>query len=153
MDPRTASPGSESSTAQPWCDCPDAPLFARGAATVIDHPGGCEFPEQVCTRRAHRVTVHEGCGRELRVRFCGCPPSGYTLDPERGWWVHYTCGWPTRALYEGTGRPAPQHLAGLRPVTYHEFAVVPRSPKSAYERLTMDQRRINHIYAGTWVRD
>jgi len=64
-----------------WCDCHDAPLYARGPATFLDQPGGCEFPVGVCTVRAHRVTVHKKCGRELAVRFCGCLASGYTLEP------------------------------------------------------------------------
>ncbi len=85
--------------------------------------------------------------------FCGCLPSGYSLDVERGWWVHYFCGWPTRAWFEAAGRPAPDHLAGVKPVTYHEFAVVPRSPKKTYERLTDEQRRLNDAYAGSMVWD
>ena len=79
-----------------WCDCPDAPARATGAATLLDHPGGCEFPAGICTVREHRVTTHKSCGRPIRMRFCGCIPSGYTFDHARGWWVHYVCGWPTR---------------------------------------------------------
>ncbi len=63
------------------------------------------------------------------------------------------CGWPTLGWYEATGQPAPPHLTGLRPVTYHEFAAVPRSPKPVYERLTDEQKRLNDAYAGTFVRD
>ncbi len=48
-------------SASEWCDCADAPLFTRGAATLLDHPGGCEFPAGTCTVRASRVTVHAGC--------------------------------------------------------------------------------------------
>ena len=139
--------------ANEWCDCPDAPIYAFGPATFLDHPDGCAFPLSVCTVRAHRVTVHKGCGRELAIRFCGCPPSGYSLDPERGWWVHYSCGWPTRAWFEGSGRPAPDHLLGLRPVTFHEYAAVPRGPKSRKDPLTPEQRRLNDAQVGQWVRD
>lgn len=152
MDAGTSSPTSVP-VASEWCDCPDAPHTVRGAATLLAHPGGCEFPEGVCTVRAHRVTRHEACGRELLMRYCGCIPSGYTFDEERGWWVHYVCGWPTRAWYEAAGQPAPESLAGLRPVTLHEYPVVPRNPKKAYERLTEAQRRLNDTYAGEWVRD
>ncbi len=136
-----------------WCECPDAPLYARGPATLLDHPLGCEFPVGVCTDRAHRVTIHAACGRPLQMRFCRCSPSGYTLDLERGWWVHYSCGWPTRAWFEGSGRPAPDDLLGVRPVTYHEFVAVPRNPRSTYDRLTEEQKRLNGTYGGSWVRD
>lgn len=87
------------------------------------------------------------------VRFCACPPSGYTFDPERGWWVHYPCGWPTRAWYEGAGQPAPHHLLGMRPVTVHEFVSVPRGPKSKKDPLSPEQRRLNDAMVGQWVRD
>jgi len=87
------------------------------------------------------------------MRFCGCTASGYTFDVEREWWVHYTCGWPTRAWYEAAGRPAPEPLAGQRPVTYHEFVVVPRAPKQTYDRLSEAQKRLNDTYADAWVRD
>jgi hypothetical protein len=87
------------------------------------------------------------------MRFCGCTPSGYTFDEQRGWWVHYVCGWPTRAWYEASGGPAPEMLAGVRPVTLHEYPAVPRIPKKAYERLTEGQKRLNDAYAGEWVRD
>jgi len=137
-----------------WCDCADAPRCVRGPATLLDHPGGCEFPDGICTVRAHRLTVHVDCGRPLAVRFCSCLPSGYEFDEARGWWVHYVCGWPTRAWWEGAGSPeAPEHLRRLRPVTYHEFAVVPRSPQSTWERLTEEQRALNDARAGNWVRD
>lgn len=136
-----------------WCDCPDAPTRATGAVTLLDHPGGCEFPAGACTVRAHRVMTHKSCGRPIRMRFCGCIPSGYTFDCARGWWVHYVCGWPTRAWYEAEGRPAPDSLAGLRPVTLHEYAVVPKNPKQTYDRLTDEQKRINAQFDGVWVRD
>lgn len=136
-----------------WCECQEAPIHALGPATFLDHPGGCEFPLGVCTVRAHRVTVHQACARELAVRFCGCPPSGYSFDPERGWWVHYSCGWPTRAWYEIAGRPAPDHLLGMRPVTLHEFVSAPRGPKSKRDPLTPEQRGLNDAQVGQWVRD
>ena len=136
-----------------WCDCAEAPVLVRGPATFLDHPGGCEFPTGICTVRAHRVTVHQKCGRELAVRFCGCLPSGYTFDPERSWWVHYYCGWPKRAWYESGDHRAPDHLVGLRPVTLHEYVPVPRGPKSKKDPLTPEQRRLNDAMVGQWVRD
>lgn len=136
-----------------WCDCADAPLFTNGPATLLDHPGACEFPGAVCTVRAHRAIAHDRCGRELLVRFCGCGGTGFTHDVDRDWWVCYRCGWPTRAWYEGSGKPAPEQLAGMRPVTYHEFVAVPRSPQSAYARLDERQRELNKAFANSWVRD
>jgi hypothetical protein len=148
---RSAEPAA--AVTRDWCECDDAPRYARGAATLLDHPGACDFPDGICTERAHRVTVHPACGRELRIRFCGCGGTGFSHDVERDWWVHYECGWPTRAWYEAAGRPAPDHLAGLRPVTYHEFRVVPENPRAVYERLDPRQRELNRARAGSWVRD
>ena len=136
-----------------WCDCSDAPLIVRGAATVLDHPGGCAFPAGICQVREHRVTVHVACGRELRMRFCGCGATAFAWDVERDWWVHHVCGWPTRAWYEAAGAPAPDRIAGWRPVTYHEFVAVPSSPRSVYDSLSAEQRRSNEGHAGAWVRD
>ena len=136
-----------------WCDCGVAPRYVRGPATLLDYPGGCEFPDGICTVRAHRLTVHVDCGRPLAVRFCSCLPSGYEFDEARGWWVHYVCGWPTRAWYEAAGRPAPENLCGFRPVTLHEYPVVPHKPKKVYEKLTQERQRLNDSYAGEWVRD
>ena len=87
------------------------------------------------------------------VRFCACPPSGYTFDPERRWWVHYYCGWPTRAWYEGAAQPAPPHLLGIRPVTLHEFVKVPRASALKKDPLTPAQRRVNDTHSVEWVRD
>jgi len=89
----------------------------------------------------------------MPFRFCGCLPSGYTHDWERDWWVHYSCGWPTRAWLTEAGHLPPAELLGVKPVTYHEFLVVPRTPKAAFARLTEEQRRINAAWAGRWVRD
>lgn len=130
-----------------WCDCPDGPVRSRGAATLLDHPTPCAFPDGICTVREHRITVHAKCERPLLVQFCACGDTGFTLDPERGWWVHYVCGWPTRAWFEGSAKPAPEHLAGLRPVTYHEFLVVPD------KQMTPEQRVVSKAHAGSWVRD
>lgn len=143
----------EKVAADRWCNCPDRPLYAHGPTTLLDHPGECEFPDGICTRREHRVTVHQTCGCELVIRFCGCGAAAFTFDPERGWWVHNECGWPTRQWFEAAGKPAPENLLGMRPVTYHEFAVVPSSPRSAYERLDERQRVINREHAGSWVWD
>jgi hypothetical protein len=136
-----------------WCDCDDGPRYARGASTLLDHPGTCEFPAGICTVREHRVTVHTTCGRELQMRFCGCGGAGFTYNVERDWWVCYMCGWPTQAWYEACGSPAPDDLAGVRPVTYHEFAVIPTSPRRIYDRLDERGRALNRERAGTWVRD
>lgn len=130
-----------------WCECDDAPIWARGAPTLLDHPTPCEFPDRPCTAREHRVTVHRQCGRSLLMRYCGCGADGFSLDPERGWWVHYVCGWPTRAWFAAAGQPAPDDLAGLRPRTYHEFPVVPD------KQMTTEQRAISRRFAGGWVRD
>lgn len=85
--------------------------------------------------------------------FCGCLPSGYTFDVERGWWVHYYCGWPKQAWFDAEGKPAPDHLAGIKPVTYREFVIVPRSPKTTYQRLTDEQKALNDAFAGAMVWD
>ena len=106
---------------------------------MLEHPTDCEFPAGVCTARA--------------LRFCGCTPSGYTFDAERGWWVHYHCGWPTRAWYERAGRAAPDELLGVRPVTLHEFVGVPRGPRGKADPLTPGQRALNDAQIGAWVRD
>lgn len=85
--------------------------------------------------------------------FCACMPSGYTFDVERGWWVHYYCGWPTKAWFDGSGAPAPESLRGLKPITYHEFAIVPKSPKAVYDRLSDEQKAMNDRFAGSMVWD
>lgn len=121
--------------------------------TLLDHSGECGFPNGICTVRAHRVMVHEKCGRELEMRFCGCGATGFTYDPDRGWWVHYACGWPTKLWFDAHGTRAPEHLRGLRPVTYHEFVTVPMSPRKRYERLDERQRALNKEFDGHWVRD
>ncbi len=152
MEPTLSSPDFVPASSA-WCDCADAPLSARGASTLLGHPGGCEFPGGICTVRAHRVVTHEGCGRELRMRFCACIAVGYTFDEERRWWVHYVCGWPKQAWYEASGQPAPDSLSAVRPVTFHEYPVVLRVPKKTYSRLTEDEKRLNETYTGAWVRD
>ena len=149
----TTSAGPSSDDDSSWCGCKVAPTRVSGAATFLDHPGGCEFPVGVCTVRGHRVAVHQACGREFAIRFCACPPSGYTFDVERGWWVHYVCGWPTRAWFEVAGRPAPDELVGMRPVTLHEYVSVPRGPKSKDDPLTAEQRGLDSAAVGGWVRD
>jgi len=147
------SPGDCPFSPRLWCECRDAPIFAGAPATFLDHASGCEYPTGVCTVRAHRVKVHDKCGRELVMRFCGCMPSGYTLDTERGWWVHYSCGWPTHAWYEAEGKPAPESLLGVRPVTLHEYVSVHRGPKKKPDPLTPEQRLLNDARIGGWVRD
>jgi hypothetical protein len=134
-----------------WCDCEDAPLEARGSLTLLDHDEECGFPEQRCTDAAHRMRVHDGCGRPVPMRFCACAPSGYTYDVDRAWWVHYQCGWPTKAWYTGAARPAPEHLLGLKPVTYHEY--VPVTGKANLELLSSSARRRNKVASGGWVWD
>jgi len=41
----------------------------------------------------------------------------------------------------------------VRPVTFHEYPVVLRVPKSTYSRLAEGEQRINETYAAAWVRD
>jgi hypothetical protein len=148
-DPRLIPPGGD------WCSCAAAPWFVNKPFTLLDHDETCGFPVSPCSVRAHRITVHEGCGRPMPVRFCGCQPSGYSFDVERGWWVHYYCGWPTRAWLTAHGALPPDDLLGIRPATFHEFVPVPRStsPKSAYAHLSDEQRRLNAHFTGGWVRD
>ncbi len=136
-----------------WCECDDAPVYARGAATLLDHPDECGFPDRLCSVRNHRMTFHDRCGLPLQMRFCGCGATGFTFDLDRRWWVHYACGWPTRAWYASAAQTAPDHLVGLRPVTYHEFVAIPETPKASYSRLNERERDINRKRAGTWVRD
>jgi len=122
-----------------------------GPLTFLDHDEGCGFPEGPCTTDAHRLTVHVACGLPLLMRFCGCPPGqGWTLDPERDWWVDHWCGWPRRAWFEASGTPAPPGLAGRKPVTWHDY---PSVTGKARERLGEDARRRNTAAAGTGVRD
>jgi hypothetical protein len=122
---------------------------------MLDHDESCGFPQTPCDNRDHKVLVHKACGKPIQVRFCGCRRSdhGYTFDPQRGWWVHYVCGWPTRAWFEANGKDAPLDLQGVKPTTYHEYQPVPKVPKQAYEALTEEQRRANEVGVGTWVRD
>ena len=163
LDPRLVPEGDN------WCDCADAPWTAPKPATLSEHSPDCGFPVSPCTIRAHRVTVHEGCGREMPYRFCRCQPSGYTFDVERGWWVHYLCGWPTWDWLQAAGSQPPEHLLGVRPVTLHEFVPVPKDPvrkppknppknpkppkPTAWSQLTDEQKRVNAAFDGAWVRD
>ena len=136
-----------------WCECADAPRRARGPASLLDHPTPCEFPEGICSVPEHRTTIHRECGRPLLMRYCGCGSTGFTHDIERDWWVCVWCGWPTRAWFEAAGKPAPVHLAGLRPVTYHEFVPVTGTAKQIAKRLDERQIELNGRFAGAWVRD
>ncbi len=88
------------------------------------------------------------------MRYCGCGSTGFTLDVEREWWVCYTCGWPRRTWFEGSGTPAPENLAGLRPETYHEYIPVTGTPKQIAARLGSDERvALNLRFTGRWVWD
>jgi hypothetical protein len=88
------------------------------------------------------------------MRYCGCGGTGFTLDVDRNWWVCFRCGWPTHAWFEAAGSPAPAHLAGLRPVTYHEFVPVTGTPKQLVAKLGTDERvEVNRRFTGAWVRD
>ena len=138
-----------------WCTCQDRPRYVTGPLGMLDHPGGCDFPKGICEATAHRMTVHALCGRPIEMLFCGCTGSdhGYSHDEARDWWVHYACGWPTQAWFEVAGRQVPDHLRGVRPVTFHEFPVVPRNPKAAYSRLDEHAQKVNRDFAGRWVRD
>ena len=147
LDPRLANLGPD------WCACEDAPWLVRGSLTALDHPNGCRFPDQPCSVPEHHTSIHKSCGLRMPMRFCGSLALSYAFDQERGWWVHYECGWPTRAWFESCGEMPPSELLGIKPITYHEFVIVPRSPKASYERLSEVQRQINDEWAGRWVRD
>jgi hypothetical protein len=147
LDPRLANLGPD------WCACEDAPWLAHGPLTLLDHPDDCGFPAQPCGVRAHHMSKHKSCGLLMPMRFCGCLALGYTFDPARGWWVDVECGWPSRAWFKSCGKLAPGSLMDVKPVTFHEFVIVPRTPKKAYEHLTDEQRRLNEECAGGWVRD
>jgi hypothetical protein len=137
-----------------WCTCVDAPVKAKGPLTLLDHGDACGFPESRCADSSHHRFVHQSCGLPVEMRFCDCRGEyGFTYDRDRGWWVHVACGWPTRAWYGGNGSPAPPSLAGLKPVTWHTFAVVPKSPKAPWSRLSPMQQAWNDAYAGRWVWD
>ena len=122
-----------------------AALRAR-CATLLDHPTPCAFPDGACEVRSHRVTVHAKCGRELLVRYCGCGDTGFTLDPARGWWVHYACGWPTRAWFETADRPRLMSC-GAAP------GDLPRVPVLPDKQMTDEQKVVSRAHAGAWVRD
>lgn len=137
------------------CRCWEPPVLARGSISLNEHDDECGFPGRRCENDQHRVWVHRACGRPARMRFCGCSGSdrGYTLDEARDWWVHYECGWPTRAWFKRHGKPVPASLEGVKPVTYHEFRVIPRNPKRPYDALSDPQRRLNDKAVGSWVWD
>lgn len=118
---------------------------------MLDHDVECGFPERRCGNDGHRIVIHEACGRQVAMRFCGCAPSGYTYDVERDWWVHYVCGWPKEAWYTGSGKPAPRALLGIKPVTYHEYA--PVTGKANTKRLGPERQDINKAASGAWVWD
>ena len=111
METTSARSPSDGSTTPSWCDCPDAPVYVRGPATFLEHPGGCEFPLGICTVRAHRVTVHEKCGRELAVRFCACLPSGLLPSTPSA-----AGGSTTPAV--GRREPGMKALASRHPITW-----------------------------------
>ncbi len=137
------------------CTCWVPPVMARGSLTLNEHDEECGFPQQRCGSDEHRLFDHNACGRPMRMRFCGCAGSdyGYTLDRVRDWWVHYDCGWPTKSWFDGSGRPPPAELQGVKPLTFHEYRMVPKSPKRPYAALSDEQRRVNDAAEGTWLCD
>lgn len=137
------------------CHCWTAPTLAQGSLTLNDHDEVCGFPFRRCENDKHHIWRHRACGRPMRMRFCGCSGSdyGFTFDVVRGWWVHYDCGWPTRLWFEHSGPPVTPGLEGVKPVTYHEYRAVPRSPSRPYAALSEEQRRWNDQASGTWVWD
>lgn len=147
LDPRLMGLGPE------WCSCEDAPWFSRDALTMLDHSESCGFPRAACTVREHRIFIHKDCSKPMPMRFCGCMGTGFTFDAERGWWVHYLCGWPTRAWFVGCGDLPREDLLGLKPVTFHEYVAVPQNPKKEYAKLSEEQQRINAGFAGSMVHD
>ena len=134
-----------------WCECEDGPVSATGPLTMLAHDESCGFPERRCENDQHRITIHDACGKPVRMRYCTCTASGYTHDVARDWWVHYACGWPTKAWYAGSDKPAPPKLAGIKPVTYHEY--VPVTGKANTDRLSNEAKKRNKAAIGSWVWD
>jgi hypothetical protein len=137
------------------CRCWEPPVTADGPITMLEHDAECGYPERRCENDAHRMFIHAACGRPVRMRFCGCTSTdhGYTHDTVRGWWVHYVCGWPTKAWYEGSGSPSPPELEGVKPVTYHEYRAVPKTPARAWKSLNPGQQLANDRAVGAWLWD
>jgi hypothetical protein len=137
------------------CRCWDPPLSAQGPLTLNEHDETCGFPVHQCENDDHRIWIHRACGRPVSMRFCGCSGSdhGYTFDRASGWWVHYVCGWPTRTWFERNGQLRLLELEGVKPITYHEYKPVPKSPSRPYEALSDEQRRWNERAVGRWVWD
>jgi hypothetical protein len=137
------------------CRCWATPTLAQGSLTLNEHDEDCGFPLRRCENDEHRIWKHQACGRPVAMRFCGCTSSdhGFTLDIVRGWWVHYDCGWPSRTWFERQENPVPAGLEGVKPVTYHEYRIVPRSPKRPYDALSEQQRRWNDEMGGRWLWD
>lgn len=143
-------PDGTSNTSR-WCECDDSPVVVTRALTMLDHDEDCGFPEKRCANDRHRMAVHDACGKLILMRYCACGSSGFTHEPARDWWVHYVCGWPTRAWYTTSGKHAPEPLRGIKPVTYHEY--VPVTGKRLLARLSPDGQKRNRASAGTWVWD
>src|SRR4051812_41563158 len=103
-----------------FCNCPSPTLPATRALTWEDHDGSCGWPDAPCADGTHGQVVHEDCGRVVEIAFCTCAraDTGFAHDPDRDWWVHPVCGWPTRAWYEAAGKPAPSALRGVKPRVY-----------------------------------
>ena len=137
------------------CRCWHTPTLANGAISLNEHDDDCGFPLCRCDNDQHRTWVHRACGRLVRMRFCGCTGSdpAFTWNEDRGWWVHYVCGWPARGWFELEGRAAPLALEGAKPVTYHEYRVIPKNPARPYRALSDLQREWNGEAASTWVWD
>jgi len=137
------------------CICWVPPVMTQGALTMNEHDEECGFPLRRCGNDEHRLFVHTACGRPMRMRYCGCTglDYGYTFDRARGWWVHYDCGWPARAWFDSEGQSPPPDLEGIKPVTFHEYRMVPKSPRRAHAALSDEQKRVNDETTGTWVWD
>jgi hypothetical protein len=135
-----------------FCDCPDPVLPRTRALTWEDHPG-CGWPAKPCEDDTHGQIVHDVCGRVVEVVFCTCERgagAGFCRDPQRDWWVHVVCGWPTRAWFEADGKRAPARLRGVKPrlSCVHEK----RGPMDLKRHpLTPQQRELDVAYDGRMV--
>lgn len=137
------------------CTCWVPKVMATGAIGLNEHDEECGFPKRRCENDQHHVWIHRACGKPLRMRYCGCTGSdhGFTYDRARGWWVHCECGWPTKAWCDRLGNPAPRELEGVKPITYHEYRMVPKNPKRPFEALSDRQKQMSEQAIGTWVWD
>lgn len=102
-----AGPRSDGACA---CEARALPRW-RAVRTWEDHDyGSCGWPEAACQKPTHRRLWCRGCSSPLDATACRCAdqtddtgvshagPEGFTFDPDRNWWVHAGCGWPTTPI-------------------------------------------------------